>query len=421
MEYLNSFIIYTGFTLLIQCFITRRFTNSNKFSYRAFLRNLTLTNVVFSRSPTSVFLACFLEVLIEALKFHGYHFEKYIATIYQYNDYWREVVKQNPRLNQFSEGNYDQILGINTLDHSSENLAEVTRWLKAMYETPSTEPFPSIDGNMCNMNKIQTISYQAKFREIAETCKVKKGMRVLEIGFGECDFLTFLKTEYELSPIGVSISKEQVDLAKKLGFEAYEMDFWNMTTEQLGSFDVIIQCGNNEYVACSGENTYAIYVKYCTIVKSLLKEQGKYFVTCIHGNEDFGSFTFDDLFPSYILWSGNDGIYPFGKDGFVRPAESIGLKCTYQQEKTIDYFISSILMFSKMGAKKVNLKDLFFALLKTIAGPYFLHTYLCYTPTKYFYMHPWIWQFVPQWKKGKWRTPCTLQYLLFENNFISDH
>lgn len=39
-------------------------------------------------------------------------------------------------------------------------------------------------------------------------------MRVLEIGFGEGDFMLYLREHYNINPIGVSISCEQVNLVK---------------------------------------------------------------------------------------------------------------------------------------------------------------------------------------------------------------
>jgi hypothetical protein len=56
-------------------------------------------------------------------------------------------------------------------------------------------------------------------------------------------------------------------------------------------------------------------------------------------------------------------------------------------------------------------------IIKTIADPYYIHTYLCYSPRKDFYWLPWQWEFIPQNIKGinnEWITPVTLQYILFQ-------
>jgi hypothetical protein len=54
------------------------------------------------------------------------------------------------------------------------------------------------------------------------------------------------------------------------------------------------------------------------------------------------------------------------------------------------------------------------ALFKTIAAPYYIHSYICYQPSKFYYLLPWSVQFTPQYKNGKWMTHETLQYILFE-------
>lgn len=58
--------------------------------------------------------------------------------------------------------------------------------------------------------------------------------------------------------------------------------------------------------------------------------------------------------------------------------------------------------------------DFLHALFKTIAAPYYLHTFLCYTPTNDFNWCPWQWEFIAQYKNEQYVSPVTLQYILFE-------
>ena len=70
-----------------------------------------------------------------------------------------------------------------------------------------------------------------------------------------------------------------------------------------------------------------------------------------------------------------------------------------------------------MGGKctnSISLKGLVESFIKTIAGPYYLHTYLCYSPTKNFDWLPWQWEFIPQKVNNRWITPVTLQYILLQ-------
>jgi hypothetical protein len=69
----------------------------------------------------------------------------------------------------------------------------------------------------------------------------------------------------------------------------------------------------------------------------------------------------------------------------------------------------------KKEENSISLTGFIDALIKTIAGPYYLHTYLCYSPHKYNFNYlPWFWQFNPQYINNEWITPTTTEYILFE-------
>ena len=77
-----------------------------------------------------------VEIIIEVFKLSGIFMEKYIATKYQYNDYWTEVVKKDDDniFSNFSEANYDNILGFSTNDLSQSNIKNVLDWTKMTYD-----------------------------------------------------------------------------------------------------------------------------------------------------------------------------------------------------------------------------------------------------------------------------------------------
>jgi hypothetical protein len=197
------------------------------------------------------------------------------------------------------------------------------------------------------------------------------------------------------------------------------MDFWEITPEVIGMYDLVLQCGNNEYVLCSGENENK-YTDFCKIINKVLNDKGTYFITTIHANENFGEFSIYDRIILYFLWSGNDGFYPHGKNGFSKYAEKAGLFPIHQEERTNDYFITSMLYMSYYRCRKhvcentFSLFECINALFKTIAAPYYIHSYICYQPSKYYDLNPWNYQFIPQYKNGKWASPDTLEYILFE-------
>lgn len=365
-----------------------------------------------------------VEIIIEGLKYNGIFMEKYIATKYLYNDYLRELNKKDSIYSSFSEANYDKIIGLDTTDLSQQNIKNILEWSKEFYNKSyleKNELLTDLNGKEHDALELKKITDNNKFKLICEKCDIKQGMRILEIGFGEGDFMKYIYENYGIKPIGLSISSEQIKLIKQMGFDAYELDFWDMTPENIGKYDLIIQCGNNEYIRCVGESFEKKYTDFCKVIKSVLNENGKYFVTCIHETDNF-KFSFYDNVKAYILWSGNDGSYPKSRNGFSKYAEMIGLKTIYQENRIIDYWITYVIWASHYRCRKnktclytVNIQDTLYAFFKTIADPYYIHTYLCYTPNDNYYWLPWLWQFVPQERNGKLEFPVTLEYILFQN------
>jgi cyclopropane fatty-acyl-phospholipid synthase-like methyltransferase len=415
--------------LFIQLFVTYFLTNTKEFSYRALIRNQSIAISIYLtivyKNYLFLLIPFILEMIIEFLKFKGFYIEKYIATKYQYNDYWREINKNNPIFSNFSEGNYDNIIGFDTKDHSERNIINILNWCKNTYNNSLMYKSPylvDLYGKYHDGEQLKKQTDDNKFKLICEICKIKKGMKVLEIGFGEGDFMLYLRNHYNIDPIGVSISSEQVELVRSRGFTAYCMNSWDMTKDVLGTYDLILQCGNLEYIKCTGDSNN-IYEKFSEIIYQLLKPNGKYFITCIHFNEKFEKYTFYDNMMCYLLWSGNDGCYPKGKYGFSKYANNVGLKTIHQEDRTNDYFITTVIFMSYLQCMRDNkcfnsksFTGILEALVKTIAGPYYLHTYLCYSPTNNFYWLPWQWEFIPQQDKTtfNWITPVTLQYILFQ-------
>jgi len=425
IEVKNQLLCIVFVVILLQYFVTFYYTNTKKFSLRALIRNVSIGMCIYfyymTKNYIFIFLPLILEVLIETLKLNGYHFEKYISTEYQYNDYWREICKRNPIFSNFSEGNYDKILGFSTIDNSSENYKKILDWSIKVWDNAfenKTSDIIDINNNKHESIKLKKITENGKFKLICDICKINKNMRILEVGFGECDFLLYLREHYNISTIGVSISDEQVKLAESKGFEAYTMNSWNMTKEDLGTFDLVLHCGSFEYIKCSGELD-DVYEDYSKIIYSLLNPNGKFFITCIHANNDFKEQTFCDWYNLYILWGGNDGKYPEGRDGYTKYAEKAGFKIIHQENRVIDYLVASVIFFSAFQFineqntdNTLSLSGLSNALVKTIAGPYYLHSYLCYSSSSYYYWIPWLWQFIPQKINGKYITPVTLEYIL---------
>lgn len=409
-------------TLLIQSLVTWFGTNGQEFSFRALIRNLSITlSIAFAwiyKNGFILLIPLFVEAFIEILKYNGIQMEKYIATKYQYNDYWFEINKIDPIFSNFSEANYDGMFNIDTKD-----MRKVDQWCRQVFERSQVDHTPFLGDPWA----IKKRSDDQKFALFCEKCQIRPGMRVLEIGFGQGDLLMYLREHHQLDPVGISISKEQVELVRSKGFEAHTMDAWDMTPEAVGTFDLIIQCGNLEYFRCWGEPDEK-YEEFARVVGRMLNPTGKYFITCIHFNERY--LTRKETWPmhlyhktmAYLLWSGNDGGYPEGSDGFTKWAQKAGLKTVYQEDRTSEYYIATTLFMSYLRCYQgraefqVDLLGILSAVIKTIAAPYYLHTYLCYTPAGSIDWIPWQWEFIPQHLDGRFETPVTLQYILMEKD-----
>jgi len=427
-------------TLVVQLIVTYLFTKTQRFSIRALVRNLSITVAIYYAIVLKwywlLLLPVALEIVIELVKLNGFDMDPYVATEYQYSDYWRDRVAANPLISNFSEANFNGILGLNTTDNSPENNKRIYEWCKYTYLESLNKPTPQLyDLNSNLIPPPADLKYMTdgrKFELITQKCNIQPGMRILEIGFGEGDFMDYIYKHYGIRPVGVSISNEQVKAVRARGFTAFHMNSWDMTPEVLGTYDLILQCGNLEYIARSGQDRATVYTKFSQIISRLLNPHGKYFITCCHVNnkyissKNFIDFPLDYLFHCYFLWAGNDGWYPYDRDGFSQYANNVGLNTVYQEDRTHDYFITMNFAFSYFqcanGSCETSFSILSFldALFKTIAGPYFIHTYLCYLSTgdygskDTYIWNPFMWEFAPQDRNGAWQPPMTLQYIMFE-------
>jgi len=424
---LNPIAILFFIVLLIQLFVTYCCTITKWFSIVALIRNSTFVIFIYlfikTKNIIYLLLPFLIEITLSIIKYRGYQLDKYIATEYLYSDYFSPLVKKNPIYSNFSEGIYDQIFGIDTLDHSNENLKKIMNWTKDVYTNAyknKTSVITGLNGKKFeNIHEIKKYGEINKFKKICEICKIHKDMKILEIGFGECDLMMFIKEHYGINTVGISISEEQVKSAKEKGFEAYHSNMWDIT-DKIGKFDLIIQCGNVEYTRCSSESEQK-YTDYFKIIQKMLNKNGKYFITCVHQCENWTKkCNFYDWIRLYILAFGNDGSYPEGRFCLTKHGENAKMKNIYQEQRTNDYFIYEVFYmssygFTKKGNNQLNPIGILDAIIKTIAAPYYIHSYLCYSPTKDFYWLPWLWEFIPT-QRGNWFGQfVSLEYILFQN------
>jgi cyclopropane-fatty-acyl-phospholipid synthase len=137
---------------------------------------------------------------------------------------------------------------------------------------------------------------EAKLDLICRKLRLKPGMRVLDIGCGWGGFAEYAAAEYGVEVVGVTISEEQVDLARErcadLPVEIRLQDY----REVEETFDRVVSIGMFEHVGHKNHRTYMETVRRC------LKEEGLSMLHTI-GNAESSPVT-DPWIEKYIFPNG---------------------------------------------------------------------------------------------------------------------
>ncbi len=148
--------------------------------------------------------------------------------------------------------------------------------------------------NANNLDEAQ----ENKLDLICRKMKLKAGMKILDIGCGWGSFAKFAAEKYGVSVVGITISKEQVELGNKLceglPVEIRFQDYRDVNEK----FDAIVSIGMFEHV---GPKNYREYFK---VANRCLDEGGIFLLHTIGGSVDKrGSDAWTDkyIFPNGVL------------------------------------------------------------------------------------------------------------------------
>lgn len=146
--------------------------------------------------------------------------------------------------------------------------------------------------NTKNLDKAQ----KAKFDLICKKIKLKKGMRILDIGCGWSSFAKYAAEKYKVSVAGITISKEQAkfgkELCKNLPVEIRLQDYRNLKEK----FDGIVSIGMFEHV---GPKNYKTFFK---MARNNLKPDGIFLLHTIGGKTSSMDPWLDKyIFPNAII------------------------------------------------------------------------------------------------------------------------
>lgn len=137
---------------------------------------------------------------------------------------------------------------------------------------------------------------EAKLDLVCKKLNLKKGDKVLDIGCGWGSFLKYAAEKYGIKGVGITISKEQVDLARKLckGLDVeIRLQDYRDVREQ---FDHIVTIGMFEAV---GVKNYREFMK---IIHRNLKPEGLFLLHTIGNNKSVRSY--DPWMDKYIFPNG---------------------------------------------------------------------------------------------------------------------
>lgn len=137
-----------------------------------------------------------------------------------------------------------------------------------------------------------------KLELICRKLDLRPGMRVLDIGCGWGAFGKFAAERYGVEVVGVTVSKEQVGLGRRL-CEGLPVEFQLMDYRNLqGSFDRIVSVGMIEHVG------YKNYRTYLDVARRCLEDDGLFLLHTIGANRSntgTGPWTHRYIFPNGML------------------------------------------------------------------------------------------------------------------------
>lgn len=153
----------------------------------------------------------------------------------------------------------------------------------------------------------------SKLELIAQKLSLSPGMTVLDIGCGWGGLCAYLAKNYGVTMTGITVSKEQVDLAKKqcegLAVDIQLMDYRDHALE--GKFDRVVAVGMMEAV---GRNNFETFFK---TVQRCLKPDGIFLLHTI-GRAHHNLPGTDPWAPKYIFPNGYIPYYKEITDGIEK-------------------------------------------------------------------------------------------------------
>lgn len=142
---------------------------------------------------------------------------------------------------------------------------------------------------------------EAKLDLVCRKVGLKPGMKILDIGCGWGGFMKFAAEKYGVSCVGVTISKEQIELGEEI-CQGLPVKFELADYRDIkGQFDVVVSLGMFEHV---GFKNHKIFME---VVNNCLKDDGLFLLHTIGTNDSDPLSGSDPWINKYIF---SQGIVP---------------------------------------------------------------------------------------------------------------
>jgi cyclopropane fatty-acyl-phospholipid synthase-like methyltransferase len=233
-----------------------------------------------------------------------------------------------------------------------------------------------------------------KYRRIADLLGLMPGMRVLDVGCGLGDFLSFLAA-HGISGTGLTLSPDQQRIAASRGLDVRVCDFRRPLDADLqGKFDAVTLIGSLEHFCTSYEmadragadRVFAAVFRSANQALAPASACGRVFSATLHSTAP-SDWALSDWLHAYSFHAHYSGLYPRIGD-FERLCEP-WLDVVHREDRTIDYQYSSLAAHNHFGDFKVawNPARLAQAILLLLVNPF--------APWSWVYhgRRSWLWQF----------------------------
>lgn len=202
-----------------------------------------------------------------------------------------------------------------------------------------------------------------KFELAAERLGIREGSRVLDIGCGFGDWLTWLKEERGCSVTGMNLNPEQVGVCRERGLDVHLRNWMDLRAEPegdlarslRGSFDVVTLWDTVEHYAKSvdrhrPEAQAQVYRDLFSVLDELLDPAGPQrhvWISCLHRMRPLEGVY--EHWHGYLMNSFYSGLLPQGEKGLSAVAAERDLTLEWSADHTADYVLTSLLNREHFG------------------------------------------------------------------------